>query len=77
VLLGACVSPPKPQITYVEKIVEVKIKAPEQLRELCAMYYLETEKPTAEDVIVLANKMKNSIAICNEVIKARNKFEDK
>jgi hypothetical protein len=55
----------------------VKKKAPEQLRELCAMYYLETEKPTAEDVIVLVNKMKNSIAICNEIIKARNEFEDK
>lgn len=62
---------------YVEKIVEVKKKAPEQLRELCEIHYLEAERVTSEDVIVLANKMKNSIAICNEIIKARNEFEDK
>lgn len=76
-MLAACVSPQKPQIEYVEKVVETKVKSPPQYRQLCELHYLEADPAKAEDVIVLANKLKNSLAICNTIIQQRNEWEDK
>lgn len=76
-MLAACASPQKPQIEYVEKVVEVKVKSPPQYRELCELHYLDTNPAKAEDVIVLANKLKNSLTICNTIIQQRNEYEDK
>lgn len=77
-MLAACVSnPSKPQIEYVDRIVEVKQKSPPQYRQLCELHYLEADPAKAEDVIVLANKLKNSLTICNEIIQQRNEWEDR
>ena len=76
-LLAACVSPQKPQIEYVEKVVETEVKSPPQYRELCELHYLDANPAKAEDVIILANKLKNSLIICNTIIQQRNEWEDK
>ena len=75
-MLAACVSPQQTKIEYVERIVEVKHKSPPQYRELCEIHYLEADSAKAEDVIVLANKLKNSLTICNTIIQQRNEYED-
>ena len=77
VLLAACESTPKPEIKYVERIVETKVKSPIQYRQLCHIDYLEAVPANAQDIIVLANKNKNNLIICNEIIQKRNEYEDK
>lgn len=76
-MLAACESTPKPEIKYAERIVETKVKSPIQYRQLCEIHYLEADPAKAEDVIVLANKLKNSLTICNTIIQQRNEWEDK
>lgn len=76
-LLGACATTNQPQIKYVDKLVEVKIKSPPQYRTYCQQVYLEANPATPEDIIVLSNRLQNQIEICNMIIKQRNEYEDK
>lgn len=76
-MLAACASPQTPQIEYVERVKEVKVKSPPQYKELCEIHYLDANPAKAEDVIILANKLKNSLIICNTIIQQRNEWENK
>lgn len=60
-----------------ERIVETKVKSPIQYRQLCHIDYLEADPASPEDVLVVANKNKNNLIICNEIIQKRNEYEDK
>ena len=72
-MISGCVST-SPEIRYVEKIVEVKVKAPPQLVEPCKVS--ERSGNTVRDYIVSERRLRNDLAICNLIIESRNKLEN-
>ena len=71
-MVASCAST-KPEIKYVERIVEVSVKAPPQLVEPCDVSQRSGNK--VRDYIVSERRLRNDLAICNLMIEARNKAE--
>jgi hypothetical protein len=67
-MLVGCSS--KPEIKYVEKIVEVEKPTPKQLTSLCNIPKRDGDK--VRDYIVSENRLYNALVICNLKIEARN-----
>lgn len=71
-LISGCAST-KPEIKYVERIVEVPIKAPPQLVEPCNVSQRSGDR--VRDYIISERRLRNDLAICNLKIEARNKTD--
>lgn len=71
-LISGCAST-KPEVKYVERIVEVPVKAPPQLVEPCNVSQRSGDR--VRDYIVSERHLRNDLAICNLKIEARNKAE--
>lgn len=63
----------KPEVKYVERIVEVPIKTPPQLVESCNVSQRSGNR--VRDFITAERRLRNDLAICNLMIEARNKAE--
>ena len=70
--MASC-SATKPEIKYVERIVEVPIKSPPQLVEPCDVSQRSGNR--VRDYIVSERRLRNDLAICNLMIEARNNTE--
>ena len=71
-LISGCAST-KPEIKYVERIVEVLTESPPQLVEPCEVSNRSGDR--VRDYIIAERHLRNDLAICNLKIEARNKNE--
>ena len=72
ILINGC-SSTKPDIQYVQKIVEVPVQAPPQLIQPCAISERKGNK--VRDYIVSERRLRNDLIVCNIIMEARNKHE--
>ena len=71
-MVASCAST-KPEIKYVERIVEVAVNSPPQLVEPCNVSQRSGDR--VRDYIISERRLRKDLAICNLMIEARNKNE--